>query len=88
VSPAPAPVTPFRPSKGPAPAFEGIVDLDPRVTLFNTATGVVKSDISPKLAQSGSTPVEKMIGVWNRKMSNDSEMRELCDEEMKKLEGK
>jgi len=78
--------TPTRPPKGPAPAFEGIVDLDPGVTLFRTATGMVKSDISPKVALGSTTSAERMLRIWNRKTSDDGEMRELCEAEMRRLQ--
>jgi len=79
------PTSPTRPPKGPAPAFEGIVDLDPGVTLFNTATGVVKSDISPKVALGDSKLTEKMLQIWNRKTSDDHELRGMCKAEMRRL---
>ena len=80
------PVTPTRLPKGPAQIFEGIVDLDPGVTLFNTATAVVKCDISPKVALGNSTSARRMLRTWNQKTSNDSEMKGLCEAEMKRLQ--
>ncbi|KAF8419533.1 hypothetical protein EV426DRAFT_614971 [Tirmania nivea] len=82
------PITPIRPPKGPAKVFEGIVDLDPGVTLFNTATGVVKSDISPQISLADSKSVERMLRIWNRKTSDDIEMKKLCEAEMRRLERK
>ncbi|RPB26479.1 hypothetical protein L211DRAFT_899786 [Terfezia boudieri ATCC MYA-4762] len=86
VSQAAALVIPTCLPKGPALAFKGIMDLDPEVTLFNTVTGVVKSDISPKVALGNSTSAQRMLRIWNRKTSDDVEMKRMCEAEMRRLQ--